>query len=66
MEATGTKTLEQVEREYIEAVLSSHLGNRTHAAKALGISIRTLQRKLRSWERTDQLRQHFRPATACR
>jgi DNA-binding NtrC family response regulator len=44
----GTK-LEELEREAVEQALERHDGNRTHAAKSLGISVRTLQRKLKSW-----------------
>jgi DNA-binding NtrC family response regulator len=40
------KTLLQVEQEYIRKVISETHGNRTHAAKILGIGRRTLQRKL--------------------
>lgn len=46
----ANRTLEQVEREYIETVLAAKQGNRTHAARALDISVRTLQRKLAKWE----------------
>lgn len=42
-------TLEQLERVAIEQSLETHHGNRTHAAAALGISVRTLQRKLKAW-----------------
>lgn len=41
--------LEALEREAIEQALEHHNGNRTHAAKSLGISVRTLQRKLKAW-----------------
>ena len=41
--------LEQIEREAIERTLHQCGGNRTHAAQALGISVRTLQRKLKAW-----------------
>jgi len=44
----GTR-LEQLEREAVEQALQRHDGNRTHAAKSLGISVRTLQRKLKAW-----------------
>lgn len=40
------KTLETVERELILNTLDHCLGNRTHAANILGISIRTLRNKL--------------------
>jgi DNA-binding NtrC family response regulator len=42
-------TLEQLERAAVEQSLEQHHGNRTHAAKELGISVRTLQRKLKAW-----------------
>jgi DNA-binding NtrC family response regulator len=42
-------TLDDLERAAIEQALKWHQGNRTHAAKALGISVRTLQRKLKAW-----------------
>jgi DNA-binding NtrC family response regulator len=42
-------TLEDLERAAVEQALQQHHGNRTHAAKELGISVRTLQRKLKAW-----------------
>ncbi|HYO25328.1 MAG TPA: helix-turn-helix domain-containing protein [Lacipirellulaceae bacterium] len=39
--------LEEFERTAIDEALRLHQGNRTHAAQALGISVRTLQRKLK-------------------
>jgi DNA-binding NtrC family response regulator len=42
-------SLEELERAAVEQALSQHHGNRTHAAKTLGISVRTLQRKLKAW-----------------
>jgi hypothetical protein len=42
-------TLEDLERAAVEQALNEHHGNRTHAAKSLGISVRTLQRKLKAW-----------------
>jgi DNA-binding NtrC family response regulator len=44
----GTK-LDELEREAVVQALERHDGNRTHAAKSLGISARTLQRKLKAW-----------------
>jgi DNA-binding NtrC family response regulator len=41
--------LYELERAAIESALREHDGNRTHAAKALRISIRTLQRKLKEF-----------------
>lgn len=40
------KTLDEIERGVILEALKFHQGNRTHTAKALGISIRTLRNKL--------------------
>ena len=42
-------SLEELERAAVERALEEHHGNRTHAAKTLGISVRTLQRKLKAW-----------------
>lgn len=60
-EPTGSKgvavphgtSLEDLERAAVEQALEDHDGNRTHAAEALGISVRTLQRKLKTWEEED-------------
>lgn len=41
--------LETLERMAIEAALAQVRGNRTHAAKLLGIGLRTLRNKLRLW-----------------
>jgi DNA-binding NtrC family response regulator len=43
------RTVESVERELIIDTLSHCLGNRTHAANILGISIRTLRNKLKQY-----------------
>ncbi len=43
-------TLEEVERVAIRQALSRCGGNRTQAAQSLGISVRTLQRKLKRWQ----------------
>ena len=45
--------LDQLERTRIEECLIRNAGNRTHAARQLGISTRTLQRKLKSWRTLD-------------
>jgi transcriptional regulator with PAS, ATPase and Fis domain len=44
-----TKTIEDMEREAIERALQEHGHNRTRAAKALGISRRTLIYRLRRY-----------------
>jgi two-component system NtrC family response regulator len=43
-------TMEQLEKMAITKTLTECGGNRTHAAARLGISVRTLQRKLRQYE----------------
>jgi two-component system response regulator HydG len=47
---TVPKTLEELEREHILRVLNDSNGNRERAAAILGISSRTLYRKLREYE----------------
>ncbi len=47
-------SLDDLQREAAEQALAQHQGNRTHAAAALGISVRTLQRKLKAWGLDDQ------------
>ena len=42
-------SLEDLEREAIRQTLGRYQGNRTRAAKALGISVRTLQRRIKQW-----------------
>jgi len=43
------KTVAEVERDLILDTLNAYLGNRTHAANILGISIRTLRNKLKQY-----------------
>jgi transcriptional regulator with PAS, ATPase and Fis domain len=45
------QTLDDIERSVILAALGYHQGNRTHTARALGISIRTLRNKLADYRR---------------
>ncbi|MBN22279.1 MAG: sigma-54-dependent Fis family transcriptional regulator [Bdellovibrionaceae bacterium] len=45
------KTLHDIEREIIIKALDHHSGNRTHTAKALGISIRTLRNKIAEYKK---------------
>jgi two-component system response regulator HydG len=42
-------TLEEVEKRYILRVLEAHRGNKTAAARTLGIERKTLYRKLEAW-----------------
>lgn len=46
----ATKTLEEIERDYIVSVLQANQGNRTHAAAQLGIGAATLFRKLKKYQ----------------
>jgi DNA-binding NtrC family response regulator len=46
----GGLTMEELEKLAITKALDQCMGNRTHAATKLGISVRTLQRKLRQYE----------------
>jgi DNA-binding NtrC family response regulator len=45
----GVSSLEEVEREHIRHALDTFTGNYTRTARALGISLSTLKRKLRSY-----------------
>jgi DNA-binding NtrC family response regulator len=42
-------SLAEIERRAVQMALDQHHGNRTRAAASLGISVRTLQRKLKAW-----------------
>jgi two-component system response regulator HydG len=42
-------TLEEIEKEYVKAVLERNHGHRGRTAKILGIDPKTLYNKLRSW-----------------
>ena len=55
-------SLEDLERAAVEKALQLHQGNRTHAAKMLGISVRTLQRKLKAWRIPTLMLRHPTPA----
>jgi len=45
-------TLEEMEREYVQAVLAKHRGHRGRTAEALGIDPKTLYNRLRAWGET--------------
>jgi DNA-binding NtrC family response regulator len=59
-------TLADFERLVILQTLKRHSQNRTHTAKALGIGIRTLQRKIKQYgeETSSQQSQSSSPAVA--
>lgn len=43
-------SLSELERLAVIGALKRSLGNKTHAAQKLGISVRTLQRKMKQWK----------------
>jgi DNA-binding NtrC family response regulator len=45
----GTTSLSALQRSAVEKALTECNGHRTRAAESLGISVRTLQRKLKAW-----------------
>jgi DNA-binding NtrC family response regulator len=45
----GPLNMKEIERRAIEEALQKHGGNRTHAARELGISLRTLQYRLKEY-----------------
>ena len=47
---TDDESMEQVERKHIQKVLESCKGNRTHAAKKLGLNVRTLRNKIKDYD----------------
>ncbi len=53
---TARRSLEDVEREYILAVLAQNDGNRAKAANELGIGVATLYRKLKQYESENESR----------
>jgi DNA-binding NtrC family response regulator len=53
-EMPSNLTMDELEKLAISKALEQCGGNRTHAAERLGISVRTLQRKLRHYENIDK------------
>jgi DNA-binding NtrC family response regulator len=49
IEIPAGTTLQDLERTAVEQALEDQDGNRTHPAQSLGIAVRTLQRKLKTW-----------------
>jgi len=47
--SSNQKSIRDMEREIILNALEAHHGNRTHTAKALGMSLRTLRHKLKNY-----------------
>lgn len=54
-EATLTLTLAEVEKRHIQRVVASTGGNKTRAAKILGIDTKTLYNKLKSYKAAEQV-----------
>lgn len=54
-------TMDELERLAISKALDQCQGNRTHAADRLGISVRTLQRKLRQYEKDGVIKPYVTP-----
>ncbi len=48
-ELARQRTLRDVERAYIEAVLAECAGNKSRAATVLGISVKTIDRRQKLW-----------------
>ncbi len=48
--AVSEMNLSELERIAVIGALKTSLGNKTHAAQRLGISVRTLQRKMKMWK----------------
>ena len=49
LDVTNLPTLETVERQYLNLVLSKCGGNKVQAAKILGLSVKTIYNKLDSY-----------------
>ncbi len=47
-------TLDQLERRYVARVLKAVAGNKTQAARVLGVDRRTLYRKLERYDKDDE------------
>ena len=54
LDALSGMTLELIEKTVITRTLEQTNGNRTRAAKTLGISLRTLQRKIKEYNSEDE------------
>ncbi len=57
---TASRRLSDMERAVVIDALRRHGNNRTRTAESLGISVRTLQRKLKRWSEEDQSRDEAR------
>ena len=55
IEETLTLTLAEIEKRHIQRVLASTGGNKTRAARILGIDTKTLYNKLKSYKSSEEL-----------
>ena len=63
-QSNGMRTLAEIEKNHIFAALDHCKGNRTHAAKLLDVSIRTLRNKLHEYNGTTPKSDEDKPADA--
>jgi two-component system response regulator FlrC len=61
---TGGRTIMELERDVILSTLERLNGNRTHTAKALGITVRTVRNRLRKYRTTGEPPAASGPAVA--
>ncbi len=50
LDVTSLPTLQEVERQYLNLVLTQTAGNKAQAAKILGVSIKTIYNKLDTYK----------------
>ena len=60
---SAKKSMKEMEKEIILKALEAHRGNRTHTAKALGMSLRTLRHKLKTYRDLGEDVTDYVPAT---
>jgi two-component system response regulator FlrC len=59
---SSSKPIREMEKEIILNALEAHRGNRTHTAKALGMSLRTLRHKLKQYREDGETIEEARQA----
>jgi hypothetical protein len=53
-------TLREVERQIVEKALQFFHGNKTKAAQSIGVSVRTIDNKIKQYEQDDQYTERIR------